>query len=101
MCEKHYTGTVKKEERNSLKKQMGGHGDNNIKQQNRQKNARQGEKEGKIPYTWREEQVHMKIFENKMRIHGFSYDMCMQRCIAKIASVVIIAILNLSGSQSG
>lgn len=43
MCEKHYTGTIKNEERNSLKKQMGGHGDNNIKQQNRQQNARRGE----------------------------------------------------------
>lgn len=31
-----------------------------------------GEKEGKIPYTWREKQVNMKIFENNMRIHGFS-----------------------------
>lgn len=39
MCEKHYTGTVKNGERNSLKKQMGGQGDNNIKQQNRQQNA--------------------------------------------------------------
>lgn len=39
MCEKHYTSTVKNEERNSLKKQMGGQGDNNIKQQNRQQNA--------------------------------------------------------------
>jgi len=38
MCEEHYTGTVKNEERNSLKKQMGGQGDNNIKQ-NRQQNA--------------------------------------------------------------
>lgn len=41
MCEKHYTGTVKNEERNSLKKQMGGQSDNNIRQQNRQQNARQ------------------------------------------------------------
>lgn len=45
MCEKHYTGTVKNEGRNSLKKQMGGHSDNNIKQQNRQQNARQGGEE--------------------------------------------------------
>lgn len=42
MCEKHYTGTVKNEERNSLKKQMGGHSDNNIKQENRQQNSRLG-----------------------------------------------------------
>lgn len=39
MCEKHYTGTVKNEERNSLEKHMGGKGDNNIKQKNRQQNA--------------------------------------------------------------
>lgn len=71
MCEKHYTGTVKNEERNRLKKQMGGHSDNNIKQKNRQLNARQGEKEGKIPYTWRGKQVNMNIFENQMRIRVF------------------------------
>lgn len=39
MCEKHYTGTVKNEERNSLKKQMGGQGDNNIKQNRQQKDG--------------------------------------------------------------
>lgn len=44
MCEKHYTGTVKNEERNRLKKQMGGQSDNNIKQQNRQQMPRERER---------------------------------------------------------
>lgn len=53
MCEKHYTSTVKNEERNSLKKQMGGQGDNNIKQQNRQQNAWGGGEGGRKTHNTR------------------------------------------------
>lgn len=31
MCEKHYTGPVKNEERSNMKKQMGGLADSNIR----------------------------------------------------------------------